>query len=313
MKRLLLACLFVVCTSVVAATDVGPIDNNVGLPDEDTSGSGRLHAVNVAELLFFNIEGLAAGELELRFLSNGELLLTERLQISDVVDNGGGPPAVGVLAAHPAELHLLHSMQPQIGGTLNIEVWSNGRYIMTLSFEELVTDSARLLQEPFQPQAVEGVVSGPGKVQRHPRRDPFASMKATCEDRCEIEFDECMATTCPGQETCEECEGPYFDCLDDCDPPDPCPSSVVYYWTSWYPISSYTYYYMWCFEYPMFSGNGRWYDEVHVLWRRDYIKKTTINCSTTYQIISYQYMETTCNQLTWTPCYSPFFPFNTCY
>jgi hypothetical protein len=133
------------------------------------------------------------------------------------------------------------------------------------------------------------------------------------------ERDACYATTCPTMYFCDECDVPYLQCMQSCQPPPPpptCQYKEEYYWTGLYYVGTNVYWWdQVCFPDEIwYIYDGLWHVRVERVYRRDRIKKTTYtDCSVTHQVVGYEYWFFPCYDWTGSPCYYPWYPYNTCY
>jgi len=269
--------------------------------------------VQPEELIFVSLEGLAGGSLELEFEVDGAPFVTETLTLPRDVDTAQATPLVGVLATRPDLLHRLHALADDPEHRVEVRFWHDGTLLDSVPFSVLVNRSSELLAEPSRPEVLDSRVEGPGAETGGPAR---LVHRGTCEDQCYLDYLDCNETVCAPAILCEECEVAYEECLQVCDPAPPpiCTPSVTYYWKNWYFLYSYLSGYQICYPDPWAYYEGVWHlERVHV-FRRDQIEKTLASdCSITEQIVGYQYLFTSCYDWTYSPCYGPWYPYNTCY
>lgn len=279
--------------------------------------------LSAGEHLFFNAEELAGrANIEVRFFLDGVLYLTEALPLKSLKPAAksadGVPPrtVVELLATHPVERKRLAKISQHEPERINVEIWRGGMLLRSSSLAELQQEGDSLLKASFRPEVVHSKVS-----ENVSRARPSNSIteKMTCEGACITARDECYATTCWGMDYCEECELQYQQCMEGCQPPPPppiCPYKEEYYWTGLYYIGTNVY---WGDQicYPdviWYFYDGLWHVRVEHVYRRDYIKKTTYtDCTTTQQVVGYEYWFFSCYDWTGSVCYNPWYPWNTCY
>ncbi len=281
------------------------------------------------EHLFFDAEPyVGRADVELRYFLDGQLHLTEVLPLKSLQPaakpTDGVPPktVVELLAMRAPERKLLGTIGRAEPDRVKVEVWQDGTLQRSASFAQLQQESAALVGAPFRPEVVHSQVAGKGK-RDFPKITALGSAgttfmaAATCEENCAIDRDNCYANNCPGMDYCEECEAQYNQCLNNCQPPPPpsCPT-VQYYWTPLYFVGWYTE--PWnqvCYpDQIWYWYDGLWHVSVVFVYRRDLIKRTT-HCdnSVTEEVVGYEYWYFQCYDWTSSPCYDPWYPFNTCY
>ncbi|HSK81524.1 MAG TPA: hypothetical protein VLQ45_34030 [Thermoanaerobaculia bacterium] len=201
---------------------------------------------------------------------------------------------------------------------MNVEIWQEGTLLRSIHFAQLQQESEALTETPFRPEMVRSQVSGKGKREQLQKLSGFPVEPATCEGGCILNRDQCYASNCSELDFCEDCEWEYQQCIDACQPPPPpptCQYKEVYYWTGFYVVSRTP---LWwdqiCFHDHISSVyDSRWHVRVETTYRRDYIKKTTYgNCSTSQQVINYEYGYSWCYGWTNSACYGSLHPFNLC-
>jgi len=264
------------------------------LPD-----SGLYRSIEVEKRLFYSLSDLDAGTLMVRYLLEGELYLTEtidlaRLELPQVGRENPKPPGhsettlavrrlldgervVELMALRPDLVTQLHKLAGD-GARLDVEVLHDGAPFAALSFAELLDQSAVLRESQVVPVVAYSTVEGPGDSGRPADRLAAKTYLEDCGDcttstPCDTEcgWDEGKG----GPVTC----GEYGVCE-----PATCECSWVSseYWTGWY-------------LYSFYPGNPAQYDCLaswlggyrwHRLWaevyRRDRIQRRQVcpNCPT---------------------------------
>lgn len=262
------------------------------------------------EHIFLSLEDVEPGRLELRYRVSGEIALYETLDLERVVAEDGRPQFAEILAIHPRERSILLRQHEAAPGTIEAEVWNNGSWLRTLSFEELRQGKQQLFERSVLPEPVLSRVRAAGSLATR-SRPQLAQRAPTCEDSCYEDYLLCLESTCPDVEWCEECEQQYSSCLGGC-----CSYQVTYYWTSWYQTSSYYTGFWMCFQdYYISHPYGRHYRERGAFYRRDYIKRTKHDdCSVTEEVVNYETQYATCYEWTSVWCYGPYSqPFGVCW
>lgn len=325
MKRLALAlCLALLVPSVAFAANpslqCSAMKSSKAAP-LDFAPAGQL-PLSAGEHLFFDAEELAGqADVEVRFFLDSVIYLTETLPLKSLKPAAkpteGVPPrtVVELLAVHPKERKRLAKISQQEPERISVEIWRGATLLRSASFAQLQQEGGNLLKAPFRPEVIHSQVSGKGNGER-----PWKSVtEATCADGCEAARNECYATTCPGMDYCEECEQQYQECMAGCQPPPPPPScqyNVQYYWTGYYYVGTNVYWWdQICYpDVIWYYYDGLWHVRVEDVFRRDYIERTTYtNCTTSQQVVGYQYLFISCYDWTGSACYDPWYPFNTCY
>lgn len=311
-QRTLLACLALLLPAALTAAEAPSIACS-GLT-EPRGPSGLLVAPE--EVIFLSLDGLRGGELEVEITVDGAPFVRERIALPDQLDGTKGTPVAGVLATEPKLLHRIHELADDPLHEVETHLWLDGVHQRSLTFDELEAESDRLLSAPFRPQVVDSVVEGPATEQ--PLSQSAAGSQA-CQQQCHRAYLDCIEEVCFPEVTCPACENAYQACLDQCPPPDPpppptCEEEVEYFWTGWYFVGSFYSGAFICYPDPFFFYEGVWHDELVTVFRRDQIERTThTDCSTTDQVVGYQYLYTYCWDDSFSPCSNPWTPINTCY
>ena len=325
MKRFVLSlCLSMLLPVAASAGAPSLLCSSAKLPDGTTPEFAREGQLpfSAGDHLFFDAEELAGkADVEVRYFLDGQLHLTETLPLKALQPaakpDGGAPPrtVVELLAMRPAERKLLATAGRAEPGRVNVEIWRGGALLRSVSLSQLEKEGQALLSAPFRPETIQSQVSGKGKQDQIRK----ISAMATCEGGCINQREQCYADFCPGMDYCEECELQYQQCIEGCQPPPPPPTCQYreeYYWTALYYWGSNVYWWdQICYpDQIWYFYDGLWHVRVERVFRRDYIKKTTYtNCSTSQQVVGYEYWGFQCYDWTSSACYDPWYPFNTCY
>jgi hypothetical protein len=322
--------------------DLGPkAGSPEGLADALSQLPGHLSQQLSERPLFLNVEGLAGARVTARFLVDGapwavETFTAPAAEGSVVIAKScaeltgkssverptkelrGGTPVVELLALHPDALDQLRGMAAKSPDRVQVEIRQDGQVLRSLPFEDLRAESDALRTEPFFAQPVTSSVRGRGVRQAAAPANGIGE-KMTCEGLCQTQYEECLINECGEQIFCDTCEIEYEDCLAQCSPPPPppppptCQQKVEYYYST-YLYGVFPTGWSECFYDPWGYYEGVWHDEYAYVFRTDYIEKTThTDCSVTYRLISYSYSYFYCYDWTFSPCYYPWYPWNTCY
>jgi hypothetical protein len=294
-------------------------------PSPEFAPEGQL-PFSAGEHLVFDAGELAGkADMEVRYFLDGQLHLTENLPLKSLkpaaepAEGGPSRTVVELLAMRPAERKLLATIGRTEPGRVSVEIRQGGALLRSLSLAQLQKEGEALLEAPFRPEVVKSQVSGKGK-RDHPKKSTALFIAAdTCEGGCATQRDQCYADFCPGMDYCEECELQYQQCVQGCQPPPPpptCQYKEEYYWTSLYPWGSNVFWWdQICYpDQIWYFYDGLWHVRVERVYRRDLIKKTTYtDCTTSQQVVGYEYWSYQCYDWTSSSCYTPWYPFNTCY
>lgn len=264
---------------VLKCTDPAVKDIKFAGPGPRGQGGSGVLPRSAGEHTFLDATALAGSEVELRYLLDRQLFLTETISLKNLKqpaapENGHPAPKMvfELLAKQPSERKLLAEMSRRKAERVQVEIRQDGALLRSVSLAELRKESEALQKSPFRAEVVDSQVSGPGK--REMRKMP-----------AQLETDSC--------EYKEE-----------------------YYWTGWYYVGWYTE--PWnqqCFDdYIFYYYPGLWHVSVVDVFRNDQIKRTTHeDCSVTEELVGYAYLYFQCYDWTYSSCYNPWFPYNTCY
>lgn len=326
------------CSEAVAAASVG-------------DGSSTYRPLPPEERLFYPLSSLPQGSVEIRYFVDGALYLAERTDLAAArlpqvtppdrqsVDKAKrdfdprylleGERMVELLALRPDLVRQLHKVVAD-GSVVEIEVYAQGELMATLTFDELVQESADLVQSTSVPLVVQSTVEGPGDLGTPIQAITAKSYLADCGD--------CTSTTpCDtecgwddgkgGPVTCGEHGAPCApaDCL--------CEYPASYYWTGWYEYAFYPYSPATYYCHQSFFGGSNWHRLFVRVFRRDLIERKTVcpncpscsDCHVQEQVVQYELVYTTCRLEEFSACsfgtrpccsqlceYGPFTPCNNC-
>jgi hypothetical protein len=296
--------------------------NLCGPPSQSSTLAGVAEAGTYQPLpseqrLFHRLSGFEQESLEVRYLVDGDVFLTERVDLASAelprvlagsTKRSAGPqpplawePAepsgpleegrmIELLALRPDMVRQLYRLA-QGGARIELEVLQQGALVETLAFDELLRRSADLRESRVAAVAVQSTVAGPGD-RGQPVQRVFAA-STYLEDCAECTTSTPCETECGwdpwkgGPVTCGEygvCEPGTCDCE----------WIASESWGSWYPIRSFRSGWYDCFL--AYGGGSRWHEEWVTEYRRDLIRRTYIcpncpSCSGCYieeEVIAYQ-------------------------
>lgn len=286
-------------------------------PVSETEGNftSRIPPLEPGQRIVYSLAGLSGGTLQVRYLVNGALHLTEQLDlakverpirmaaksedrpkaepgrfmqkeleersmpVSEVADRADTEWVVELLTLHPDTVRGLHALAAG-GAAIDLEISHDGVVRETISLVGLMSRNADLAARRVLPVYAPSAVSGTGVVES--ARTPIVSPKDTSGSRKRVGTNVYL-------ETCSECSTEY-PCDTECgwDPgkggPNtcgeqgmPCEPYCGSSWTSGEWWTNWTYY---------SSGYGisrclntwfgyRWHTELVTTYRRERIRRTT--------------------------------------
>jgi len=302
---------------------------------------GTYRPIEVEKRLFFSLSGLDSGVLVVRYFLEGEIYLTETIDLASVElpqvagTNPRAPArapaqAPGRSETKRAAVRLLDServielmaLRPDLvtklhklaggGAWIDLEVLHDGELLATMSFDEIVERSAALRESEAVPVVVYSTVEGPGDSGRPADRLAAKTYLEDCGDcttstPCDTEcgWDEGKG----GPVTCGEygiCEPATCEC-----------SRVSYeYWTGWY---LYSFYPGNPAQYQCLAswlGGYRWHRLWAEVYRRDYVQRrqicpncpTCLGCYIEEEVIGYQLSYGACWYEEVNVCYGGYTP-----
>lgn len=326
------------CSEAVAAASVG-------------GGSGTYRPLPPEERLLFPLSSLPQGSVEIRYFVDGALYLAERADLAAAklpqvtapdrraVDKSArdfdprylleGERMVELLALRPDLVRQLRKVAAD-GSVVEIEVYLQEELTATLTFDELVQESAELVRSTSVPLAVQSTVEGPGDLGTPIQPITAQSYLSDCS--------ECTETTpCDTECGWDDGKGGPVTCGEQGEPCAPadclCEYPASYHWTGWYEYAFYPYNPATYYCHQSFFGGSNWHRLFVRVLRRDRIERKTVcpdcpscsGCHVQEQVVQYELIYTTCRLEEFTACsfgtrpccsqlceYGPFTPCNNC-
>lgn len=256
--------------------------------------------------------GHAGGSLDVEYVVDGVPAFAESIQFAPAVDpeDEEDRRLVELLAWHPSQADDLLARSND-GAMIFVELRFDGEDLATRSLAELRAAAPLLLDSGVRLRRHHSRVEGAGRPANlgviglgETGTTYRVAASYTCEEICELEFDDCR-DNCGGDTSCELwCQDQYVDCWNRCSPN--CPTTRDYTVTQilgdtqFYPPTSR------CLDDIVYAGLARlYYKYERDLKRTTYRETTACDGSQTTQVIGVAYVTDVCWKRISVSCSSP--------